>query len=431
MEKIGPIIIIAYYWPPSGGPAVQRWLDLSYELCSHGVDCCVVIPAHPYYPQLDPSLTRFVHPNLKIIKVRGWEPLRLFHYLSNGSTNNLSKGLLPKGPTSIVYRISAWIRGNIFIPDARIFWSIAVYAKLKKQFQTPASSTLITTGPPHSVHLVGLWLKKRYSNLKWLVDLRDPIADLGYLSALPLLKRTKRYHQRFERAVLTTASEVITTSFSLKKLFENRYPSVRRLDCIPNGFQGLATPNIAVPKQFTLTHVGSLFSHRNAEIIWKVLKDLTSTVEGFDSQLQIRFVGEVDSEVVQSLEYFGLLGFCLFEGYIDRERCEQFERESAVLLLLESTLSGYEYAIPGKTFSYLKARRPILAIGPQQWDVKEVLGESPDHFVTSVDEIGIFEFINDLYRKFKSNEFPVIEAAIDTYSRSNTARRYLDRISEV
>ncbi len=431
MEKVGPVVIVAYYWPPSGGPAVQRWLDLTYEFCSLGVDCTVVIPKRPYYPQLDPSLASSIHPNLNIICVRGWEPLRLFHGLSKGSTRNLSKGLLPKQRTSILYQISAWIRGNVFFPDARIFWSIAVYFKLRRKFQMLTSSTLITTGPPHSLHIIGLWLKKQHREVKWMADLRDPISDLGYLSALPLLGVTKRYHQRFERTILTTASAITTTSFALKDLFQKRYHAGIPIDCIPNGFQGVANPNTSPPKDFILTHVGSLFSHRDSVIIWNALKDLIDCEEGFGSQLQIRFVGEVDSEVMLSLEHRDLLKYCVFEGYKNREQCEQFERDSAILLLLESTLSGYQYAIPGKTFSYLKARRPILAIGPEVWDVKEILGETSGHLVTTADQERTFEFIYDLYRKFKSKQFPVVDTTIDTFSRSNTALMYIDRISKL
>ena len=211
MERLNKIILISYYWPPSGGPGVQRWLSLAHQVSDLGMDLTVIIPENPFYPQIDEGLTNSISNKIKLVKVRSIEPLRWINRLSLGKSKNFSKGLISNEKSSRLKKLAFWFRANYFFPDARLFWSKTVIRYLKREIDGPV--TLITTGPPHSAHLVGLRLKELFEEINWISDLRDPIADLGYLQLLPLTEKTKNKHQRLEKSIISQSDAIVTTSF--------------------------------------------------------------------------------------------------------------------------------------------------------------------------------------------------------------------------
>ena len=427
MERLNKIILVSYYWPPSGGPGVQRWLSLAHWIQDRGMDLTVIIPEKPFYPQIDEGLFESISNNIKVVKVRSIEPLRWINRLSLGTSKNYSKGLISNENSSWFKKLAFWLRANYFFPDARLFWSKAVIQYLKREIEGPI--TLITTGPPHSTHLVGLRLKGLYEQIKWISDLRDPIADLGYLKLLPLTERTKNKHIRLEKSIISQSDAIVTTSFSLTRHLSERYKDYgEKIQCITNGYDGNLNENNSAPEGFYLVHSGSLFTHRNAVNLWHAISKRIKNSKDWRSHLKIYLVGEVAKEVKHTLIHLGLEPYVAFLGYQTKEYCEQLERKAACLLLLESSVSGYHYAIPGKLFNYLKARRPILAIGPDNWDVQKILDSQTLHLVTSDSELMIGPYLDLIFSRYLSNQKMIINNDISAFSRSFTAEQYVKLI---
>ena len=427
MGRLNKIILISYYWPPSGGPGVQRWLSLAQHIQDLGMDLTVIIPETPFYPQIDEGLFSSIPNKIKVVKVRSIEPLRWINRLSLGKSKNFSKGLISNENRSWIKKLVFWLRANYFFPDARLFWSRSVIQYLKKEIEDPI--TLITTGPPHSAHLVGLRLKGLFEHIKWISDLRDPIADLGYLQLLPLTERTKNRHQRLEKLIVTRSDAIVTTSFSLTKHLSERYKEYsEKFKCITNGYDGSLIENNLAPEGFYMVHSGSLFAHRNSVNLWRTISERVKTSKDWRAHLKIFLVGEVSQDVKNTLINLGLEPYVYFLGYQTKEYCEQLERKAACLLLLESSVSGYNYAIPGKLFNYLKARRPILAIGPENWDVQKILDSQTSHLVTSDNELAIGAYLDLIFSRYLSNQSMIVNDDISAFSRSFTAEQYVELI---
>ena len=424
MEKLNRIILVTYYWPPAGGPGVQRWLSLAQWIQDLGMDLTVIIPKKPFYPQIDEGLSNSISNRIKVVKVRSIEPLLWINRLSLGKSKNFSKGLISKENNSWLKKLAFWLRANYFFPDARLFWSEAVIRYLKREIDGP--TTLITTGPPHSIHLVGLRLKGIFEQIKWISDLRDPIADLGYLKLFPLTERTKSRHKRLEKSIISRSDAIVTTSYSLTKHLSERYKEYgEKIKCITNGFDGNFIENNLAPEGFYLVHSGSLFTHRNSVNLWRAIGERINDNKDWRAHLKIFLVGEVSKEVKNTLINLGLEPYVQFLGYQTKEYCEQLERKAACLLLLESSLSGYNYAIPGKLFNYLKARRPILAIGPENWDVQKILDSQISHLVTSDSELAIGVYLDLIFSRYLSNQDMIVNNDISAFSRSSTAEQYV------
>ena len=426
MERLNKIILVSYYWPPSGGPGVQRWLSLAHWIQDLGMDLTVIIPEKPFYPQIDEGLSNSILNKIKVVKVRSIEPLLWINRLSLGKSKNFSKGLISNKNSSWLKKLAFWLRANYFFPDARLFWSEAVIKHLKRDINGPI--TLITTGPPHSAHLVGLRLKDLFEQIKWISDLRDPIADLGYLKLLPLTERTKNKHKDLEKSIISRSDAIVTTSFSLTKHLIERYKEYdEKIKCITNGYDGNLIENTLAPEGFYLVHSGSLFTHRNSVNLWHAIVERIKNSNDWRAHLKIFLVGEVSKEVKHTLINLGLEPYVQVLGYQTKEYCEQLERKAACLLLLESSVSGYNYAIPGKLFNYLKARRPILAIGPENWDVQKIL-DPEFHLVTSDSELAIGAYLDLIFSRYLSNQNMIVNNDISAFSRSFTAEQYIKLI---
>ena len=194
------VLIVSYYWPPAGGPGVQRWLKFVKYLPEFDVQPIVYIPENPNYPLVDERLVQDVHPQAIILKHKIFEPYALASVFSKHKTKKISAGIITKNKKqSFVEKLMLWIRGNIFIPDARVFWVNPSIDYLKNYIQENKIETVITTGPPHSLHLIGLGLKKQLA-INWIADFRDPWTTIGYHKELKLSKWAAKKHKELGRA---------------------------------------------------------------------------------------------------------------------------------------------------------------------------------------------------------------------------------------
>lgn len=366
------VLVITYYWPPAGGPGVQRWLKFVKYLPEFGVEPLVYLPQNPTYPIVDPNLMDEVPRGVRLIKRRIVEPYAWASLWSKKKIGNLSSGIIKERDPSLIERCLLWLRGNLFIPDARKFWVRPSIRYLSKVIEEEGIGTVISTGPPHSLHLIGMGLKKRH-NIQWIADFRDPWTSIGYHKNLRLTPYAKRKHLRLERKVLQSADKLIVTSRTTKEEF--RALTDRPIKVITNGFEGEAgTP--VLDREFTLSHIGSLSNGRNPLGLWRAIAELAEENKAFVDHVKIRLVGLVGEEVLQSLAEYKLDSLTEQLGYLPHDQIRGLQQNSQALLLVEIDSRETRGIVPGKLFEYLNARRPILAIGPKEWEAGSMVEQA-------------------------------------------------------
>lgn len=365
------VLIVSYYWPPAGGPGVQRWLKFVKYLPDFGIQPIVYIPENPNYPLLDEKLISDVNEKAIILKNKIFEPYALASVFSKNKTKKISAGIITKDrKQSWVEKMMLWIRGNVFIPDARVFWVNLSVNYLKKYIQENNIETVITTGPPHSLHLIGLALKKQL-NINWIADFRDPWTTIGYHKELKLSTWAANKHKKLEAEVLNSCDTVLVTSPTTKKEFQAL--TTRPIEVITNGYDVERVEKKPLDEKFTLAHIGSFLSQRNPQILWESLAELIQENKMFAQYFQLKLIGAVSREVLQSIEYFGLQSFVNNLGYVSHEEALVHQRTSQVLLLIEIDSEETQCIIPGKLFEYMVSERPILAIGPKDSDFESII----------------------------------------------------------
>ena len=266
-----------------------------------------------------------------------------------------------------------YIRGNFYIPDARINWVKPSVSFLSDYIKNQNIQVVITTGPPHSLHLIGLSLKKRLG-IKWLADFRDPWTTISYHNQLRLTKRSKQKHKALEKEVLNSADQIIVTSAVTKKEFDEI--TSKPIEVITNGYDYESGNDVVLDSKFTISHIGSLLSKRNPEILWKVLNDLIHENMQFDKDFQLNLVGSVSDTVINSININNLSNYINNVGYISHNESIRYQNKSQLLLLIEIDSEDTTAIIPGKLFEYMKSHRPIVAIGPKGSDVETIIKET-------------------------------------------------------
>ncbi len=369
MQKV---LVITYYWPPAGGPGVQRWLKFVKYLPEFGIEPIVYVPKNPSYPIVDTNLQEEIPEGIQILKQPIKEPYAWASILSRKKTKSISSGMIPDKKISAIEKVLLWIRGNFFVPDARKFWIKPSVKYLTDFIAKEGITTIITTGPPHSIHLIGLGLQKNLG-VQWIADFRDPWTSIGYHKRLRLTKSSQKKHQRLEKMVLDKADKLIVTSTMTQAEFKQI--SNTPIRTITNGFDDIPRTKV-LDSKFTLSHIGSLLTGRNPKGLWRALQELVETNQDFAQALQIQLIGVVGEEVIHSITNHSLLDFVDVMGYVPHEKVVELQQQTQALLLLEIDSKETRGIIPGKLFEYFNAGRPIFGIGPNHWEAGQMIKDT-------------------------------------------------------
>jgi glycosyl transferase family 4 len=418
--ETGPqkVLIITYYWPPAGGPGVQRWLKFVKYLPDFGITPVVYIPENPTYPIVDESLMHDVPPDTIIIKNKITEPYGLATVFSGKKSKKISSGIIPhKKKQSFAERLMLWVRGNIFIPDARFLWVKPSIAYLSDYIRENDIKTIITSGPPHSLHLIGLGLKEKH-NINWVADFRDPWTTIGYHKALKLSSYAAKKHKKLESEVLHTADVILVTSNTTKSAFEAL--TSKPIEVITNGYDEEKTGKQHLDEKFSLAHIGSFLSERNPQLLWQVLSELTQENTAFANDLELKLIGAVSREVLGSIAEFNLDSYLNNVGYVSHIEAVAAQKKSQVLLLIEIDSEDTKSIIPGKLFEYMVSDRPIIGIGPEGSDFASILKQTnTGKFFTYHQKELLKETILAYYKLYKENSLKVFPVGLQQYSRKN------------
>ena len=397
------LLIITYYWPPTGGSGVQRWVKFSKYLPEFGWQPVVYTPENPEQLARDESLLADIPACAEVVKTRILEPYELYRRLTGGKKGEGEVNPVNAQEKSWKQRLSLWVRGNCFVPDPRIGWVRPSVRFLKKYLAEHPVDAVVTTGPPHSVHLIGLGLKKALG-LRWIADFRDPWTEMFYYKHLGLGPAADRRHHRLEQAVLDGADAVISVSppvaadFRAKTqtpvvLITNGFdeddfaeagepssgaPGVQFFPDPENGSEKiLDTPAPQRPRtKVRLVHTGLFAADGNPLNLWDALAERCAADPAFRERLQIRLAGKVDAAVTEAVRERGLGGNLIELGYLPHDETVREQRAADVLLLPLRREPEYAKVLPGKIFEYLAARRPVLGIGQEDGAAAAVLRDA-------------------------------------------------------
>ena len=423
------VLIITYYWPPSGGSGVQRWLKMSKYLPENGWQPVIFTPEDGEFPIIDTSLEKDVYPEAEGIRRPIVEPYTLYKkFLGVKKTETVKAGFIKENGKKAGWKenLSLWIRGNCFIPDARCWWVKPSVRYLKSYMKEHPVDAIISTGPPHSMHLIALKLKETLG-IPWIADFRDPWTEIDVYDELKLTKWADRKHHRLEREVLTKADKVVTVSWDWARGLGRL--GNRNVRVIQNGYDWECNPNeekVTLSDEFSLTHLGIIGSARNAPVLWQSLQELKNEIDGFDKMLKIKLVGQIDQSVIENLNSCDLMENADLITHVPHDEVKQIQESSQVLLLLVNNAPNAKGILTGKLYEYLASGRPILAIGPEDGDAARLLGETKAGVAVDFEnKEKMKEVIKDLYQKYLENGLPSNKSEeIEKYSRRALAGEY-------
>jgi glycosyltransferase involved in cell wall biosynthesis len=416
------VLIITYYWPPAGGPGVQRWLKFVKYLPEFNIQPIVYIPENPTYPIIDVNLDSEVAKEAIILKKKIMEPYQLAAYFSKNKSVKISAGIIANNQKqSYLERFLLTVRGNLFIPDARFLWVSPSVKFLEKYIVENKIEIIVTSGPPHSLHLIGLKLKQKLS-LKWLADFRDPWTTIGYHKELKLSNYAKKRHLALEKKVLNAADQIIVTSKTTKKDFEQI--TQKPIEVITNGYDFEKIDSQVLDLKFSLAHIGSFLSERNPTILWESLSELSKEIPAFKNHLELKLIGTTSQEVLATIKNYNLNPYVNNIGYLSHKEAVEEQRKSQLLLLIEINSLDTIGIIPGKLFEYLVSERPILAIGPKGSDFAEIIEATNTGFFIDYSEKEKLKMtIKNCYETFLIGNLKTNPVGIDQYSRRNLTEK--------
>jgi hypothetical protein len=404
---------------------VQRWLQMLKYLPAMGYEVVVYVPKNAFYPIEDPDLADDIPEGIEVIEGPILEPGQVLSQFVPKRSKRMSAGILKEKEASWSEKFLLGIRGNFFIPDARIGWVKPSVKKLLPLIQERKIQTVITTGPPHSVHLTGLALKKK-TNVRWVADFRDPWTGIGYHSKLQLSSWAARRHEQLEREVLNTADLVLATSPSTAQALQDK--TKQTVSVLTNGYEEVLRTT-SLNTRFSIAHIGSLLSARNPKVLWQVLAELKEEIPDFQRDLELVFAGKVSKEVLLTITKSGLGEQIKNLGYLPHKAVRKLQAESQVLLLLEIDSPETREILPGKLFEYLASHRPILALGPSNWDAKGILDATAagECFLYS-EKTGLKSQIMKWYADYKEGKLHVSSKGLEAYSRENLTHKLVKQL---
>lgn len=416
------VLIITYYFPPAGGPGVQRWLKFVKYLPEFDIQPVVYVPENPTYPIIDEELVKDISNNATIIKRKIFEPYGLASIFSKNKTKTISSGIIAsqRRQTSMD-KFLLWIRGNLFIPDARIFWVRPSVRFLEKYIKTHAIDTIITSGPPHSMHLIGLHLKEKLT-VTWIADFRDPWTTIGYHKALKLSAYAENEHQNLEHQVLNTADKIIVTSKNTKLEFEEI--TDKPITVITNGYDTVENSEIQPDNKFSVAHIGSFLSGRNPVILWQTISELVKENAEFAKYFELKLIGTVSPEILEMIHAYNLDDYLNLIGYVSHTEALEHQKKAQVLLLIEINSFDTISIIPGKLFEYMVSGRPIIAIGPRGSDFAEIISDTNTGVFFDYDEKdNLKKVFLDYFDKFSKGNLKTYPVGLNQYSRRSLTQK--------
>ena len=423
-------LLITYYWPPAGGAGVMRWAKMSKYISDFGWQPIIYTPSNGEVGMHDEGLLKEIPDHLEVIRTPIWEPYNLYKsFLGRSKKEKLYSGFInEKKKASLAQKVSVFIRGNFFIPDARMFWIKPSVKFLKKYLKDHPVDAIVSTGPPHSMHLIAEKLH-RVTGIPWIADFRDPWTNIDFYADLHLTRWADHRHHALENKVLRNASRIVTVTWRSREEFKILCGR-NDIEVVPNGFDhadfdpargvGVAHPG------FSIVHVGSMNKDRNPLSFWKAISQAIDEEPALKEKLVIKLVGPVDFSVRASVEEHGLQAFTEFVEYVPHTEAVRMQQEASVLLLVINNTPNSKTIIPGKLYEYLGSGRPLLAIGPKDSDSAKVIDMTKGGAVFEPDDVeGLKKIILEDFQLHQQGRLKGNAEGISKFTRKNLAKEFV------
>jgi hypothetical protein len=410
------VLIITYYWPPAGGPGVQRWVKFAKYLPQQGWQPVIYTPSNPEMQSVDESLLGDIPDEAVIVKTPIHEIYGLYRKLTGKKASQKEVNMVNSRKKSLKERIVMWIRGNLFIPDPRVSWVGPSVRFLKKYLKEHPVDVIVSTGPPQSMHLIARKISKAM-DLPWIADFRDPWTKIFYFKHLSLTAWARRKHKRLEQAVLDDATRVVAVSPLVQEDFQKE--TATPVELITNGYDEEDFEQRVEPDgYFNVTHTGQFSADGDPVTLWKVLSEKCSKDKEFASMLRIRLAGKTDAPVIASIRAAGLGENLVDLGYQNHEIAVREQKNATILILPLRHEPEYKATIPGKTWEYLASGNPVLGIGQRDGAMARIVNQTRAGVVFSWDdEASMAKYIDFCWERFKSDSFENPTKGIEQYSR--------------
>ena len=434
------VLIITYYWPPTAGSGVQRWLKMSKYLPQYGWQPVIYTPENPEAGMTDESLLRDIAPEAEVIKRPILEPYAVFNALTGNKGKNSGKASAGSGAVnpinavghkSPLMRLSLWLRANVFVPDPRFLWIRPSVRFLKQYLREHPVDAIVSTGPPHSMHLIARALH-RSTGIPWTADFRDPWTRIFYFKHLPLTRRSRKRYAAMELSVLREADHVVAVTDNMVRDFLDELgPGQQdkgKFHVIENGYDEADFTGITaaeLPAGFNLVHTGLFSAEGNPRRLWKVLAELCRDLPGFGRDLHLTFAGKTDPEILAAVREAGLGDRLTDRGYIPHHEANRLQKAADLLLLPLREEPEAAGILTGKYFEYLAAGRPIAAFGPHGSILERSLAATRTGRIFDwEEEAPLKEYLTALYTRTLT--FSPDPGAISAYTRRSLAGRYAE-----
>ncbi len=425
------VLIISYYWPPSGGSGVQRWVKFTKYLRDFGWEPIVYTPSNPERPALDTSLQKDIPEDVTVLTQPIWEPYTFYKkFVGIKKDEKLGSGLMKSGnESSLLQKLSVWIRGNLFIPDARKFWIPSSTKFLNNYLSSNSVDAIVSTGPPHSMHMIALAVSKK-TNIPWLADFRDPWTNIDFFEDLKLSNFARKKHHKLEKLVLDAADKIVVISPTMKREFDEITDTP--ISVITNGFDSTDFEDIEIKKTstFTLSHVGMMTPTRNPMILWEALAELDKENKEFSSNFILQLIGKVDSSIQESIQLNNVQHLVKLIDYVPHSEIVKYQKQSDALLLIVNNTPNANLILTGKFFEYLATERPILCISPVKGDMSSILEDTNSGTLilyTQKEELKVH--LLELFSRWKEGSLSYETQDVQQYSRKQLTKRLANELN--
>ncbi|QMU28973.1 glycosyltransferase family 4 protein [Adhaeribacter radiodurans] len=415
----GNVLFFSYYWPPSGGAGVQRCLKFVKHLPEFNLTPTVITvdDKKGAYPVLDYSLAADVPASVRVIRTNTSEPFEYYKKLT-GKKEIPYGGFANQNNQNLIQKIFNFIRGNLFIPDARVGWNRYAVSAGRKLLQTEPIKAIITTSPPHSSQLIGLKLKKEFPHVKWIADMRDPWTDIYYYKELNHTTLAKQIDARYEKAVIEGADAILVTSADTKRLLAAKSAQIdsTKIKVLPNGYdeEDFTFPSEPPKDKLCITYTGTISETYNIELFLKALAEVTRRYP--EVPFRLRFVGKISEMVLRQVEQAGITSISEIIPFVPHHESIRYLLSATVLLMGIPDVVNNFCILPGKLFEYLASNKPIICIGPINSDADRIIDECGAGRVfhyAAFDQM--VDYLDQLTRSWKIN--PNLDLPIVDYHR--------------
>jgi len=426
------VLIISYYWPPSGGIGVHRCLKFAKYLQDFGWEPVIYAPLNAQYAYFDDTNFNHIPKNVTVLRRKIFEPFNLFKKVSGRKkTDSANPVYVRDRKLSKIDRLAIWIRGNLFIPDARCFWIKPSVRYLKKYLKENPVDAIFTDGPPHTNTEIGRRLSEA-TGVPWLMDFQDPWTQVDYYEMLKIGKRADNKHHKLEQKAFKAAKKTTIVSPTWKKDLESI--GAKNVDVIVWGYDedDFMQPAPDLDSNFSIVHAGQLGFDRRPDTLIKLLGDLKKENSEFGKNLKLKFAGTVDYAIVEMIKEAGLEDNYLPLGNISRPDAIELTRKAGLLFLPLNIADNAKGRIPGKLFENLRSERPILCLGPTGSDVSNIIAKTNTGSSFEYDDYdNIKKYILQIFEKFQAGQNAVAAKDLEQYTNKNLTGKLAGYLNEI